>query len=266
MKLGDSLLEYGPHRKSTPQPPRPPSPDDVEAPPQGSSDEAGNDEDSDDSELGLSRATKRRKKSHERAFDNGIVESGELPTAPSNIRSSSFTTSQRSKLDDDHEDPFSSQARSSQPRKPGKTYTKLKNIHKAAQKTPETKACKKQSNVANDDKTTGFRIPDINGLCAKGKSSYEFWVECKLKSKQPTKMDPHRKTAVASRCHLHRVLDRRELPNALREAIAFPPEETSRTRSNYLNLLLRRNSPRPKVLCSRGEQSSTQVLHQVQRS
>ncbi|KAL8829450.1 MAG: hypothetical protein Q9191_002015 [Dirinaria sp. TL-2023a] len=177
-KLGYSLLEYGPHRKSTPRPPqssqipRPPSPDDIEAPPQGSSDEAPSDGASTDSELGLGRATKRRKKSHERASDDDIG-SGELSTAPSNIRSSSFTTSQKSKLEDDSEEHFLtwSQGRSSQSGKLGRTYTKLKNIHKATQETPETKASKKQSNVANDDEATGFRMPDIIGLCAKADES-----------------------------------------------------------------------------------------------
>ena len=174
--LGYTLLEHNPHRKRTPQPsppsqtPRQQVPDDVTVPPRSSSDE-----DSTDSELELSRGTKRRKKSHERALDNGI-ESGELPSAPSNIRSSGFTASQKPKVEDDEEPLWASQGRPSQP---NRTYGNRgpKNIHKAAQKTPETKSRRKQLNAANDGKATGFRVPDIDGMCTKGKSSWHSWAE-----------------------------------------------------------------------------------------
>lgn len=170
VKLPWSLLEHNPHRKSTAQPPqssqtpRPPSPDDIKASPQGSSQDSANDEPSTDSELGLGRASKRRKKSPERALDTDI-DSGELPSASSNIQPSSFTTSQRPKTEDDGEDPFASQGRSSQSR--AKTYSKINNIHKAAQERQETKSSKKQLNAANDGKETSFRVPDIDGLCTK---------------------------------------------------------------------------------------------------
>ena len=172
-----TLLVHNPHRKNKPQssslppqspPPRPSTPEDINALPLGSSDEHSTDSGSD-----LGRARKRRKKGHEGALDrvegnharsplDQDIESGELPNEPSNIRGSIFpATSHKCKTEGDDEDPFASLGRSSQSRKALLTYSggALKNIHKAFQEPEEA-----------NGKATDFHMHDTDAMCTKGKA------------------------------------------------------------------------------------------------
>lgn len=167
VKLGYSL-----HERVRTENTRHQTPEDVEAPPRGSSDE-----ESPDTEFEDPRPNKKRKTSQEEVGDNkGVVRSsstrlvggelGELPSEPSNIQISSFSTSQRVNVDGYEEDPFfGSQGKTSQSRK---TKTYAKNIHTASKEVKEEKPVERSRYTRLGRKSNVLRAHDTDSMCAKG--------------------------------------------------------------------------------------------------
>lgn len=151
------LLTNGPHI-------RPPTPEDLLAPPLGSSDEGTPKEDSDFDEF---RATKRLKRSSDEkdikiksrsSSPPGQSQTTSLACEPSNIVPSSFTTI-KSENDDELDGSFSSYLRSSQSKK---NYGRgLKNIHTAVPKSKQKKDVKKASKPAQSRGVTEFKSRDL---------------------------------------------------------------------------------------------------------
>lgn len=157
---GVHLLTQGPHI-------RPPTPEDLEAPPLGSSDEESAKEDSDFEEF---RPTKRIKRSS--SEDDVKIKSRSssppgqtqsvttsLACEPSNIPPSSWTS--QTKFDDADEPYglFSSQSRPSQPKK---TYSRgVNNIHTAGPELKQKKDVKKASKPAKNQGATEFKTRDL---------------------------------------------------------------------------------------------------------
>lgn len=159
------LLTKGPHI-------RPRTPEDLLAPPLGSSDEETAKEDSDFEEF---RPTKRRKRSSNEedikiksrsSSPPGQSQTTSLACEPSNIVPSSFTTI-KSEDDDELDGSFRSYLRSSQTRK---SYGRgLKNIHIAAPKSKQKEDVKKASKPAQSWGATEFKSRDLGDSLLLGK-------------------------------------------------------------------------------------------------
>lgn len=160
------LLQQGPHL-------RPPTPEDPKAPPQGSSDEESAKEDSEFEEV---RPTKRVKRSTSEEFVKIKSRSSSPPRQsksttttfacePSNIPPASWTSSTKLDEADEPYGPFSSQSRSSQPRK---TYG-VKNIHTAGPGSKQKNDVKKASKPAQSRGATGFKRRDLGDSLSLGR-------------------------------------------------------------------------------------------------
>lgn len=162
------LLKQGPHI-------RPPTPEDPKAPPLGSSDEESAKEDSDFEEV---RPTKRIKRSSSEE-DVKIKSRSSSPPGqsqsvttslacePSNIPPSSWTSRTKPDEADEPYGPFSSQSRSSQPKK---TYRGgVKNIHTAGLESKQKKDVKKASKSAQNRGATGFKRWDVGDSLSMGR-------------------------------------------------------------------------------------------------
>lgn len=162
------LLKQGPHI-------RPLTPEDLNAPPLGSSDGESAKEDSDFEDV---RPPKRMKRSSTEEDVKIKNRSSSLPgqsqsvttslaCEPSNIPPLSFTSS--TKLDDADEPygPFSSQSRSSQPKK---TYRRgVKNIHTVGPELKQKKDVKKASKPAHSRGASGFKTRDFGTSLSLGR-------------------------------------------------------------------------------------------------
>lgn len=163
----DHLLKHGPHA-------RPPTPEDLKAPPLGSSDEESAKEDSDFEGF---RPTKRRKRSsseeHAKIKSRSSPPPGQnqsgttsLACEPSNIQPSSWTSRTKFEEADEPHGPFGSQSRSSQPKN---TYGRgVNNIHTAGPKLKQKKDVKKASKFAKNRGATGFENRDLGDALSLG--------------------------------------------------------------------------------------------------
>ncbi len=165
---GVHLLTQGPHI-------RPPTPEDFKAPPLGSSDEESAKEDPDFEEV---RPTKKIKRSSGEE-DAKIKSRSSTPPAqsqsvttslacePSNIPPSVWTSRTKPDEADEPYGPFSSQSRSSQPKK---TYRGgVKNIHTAGPELKQKKDVKKASKPAQNRGATGFKTRDVGDSLSLGR-------------------------------------------------------------------------------------------------
>lgn len=164
------LLRHGPHM-------RPPTPEDLKAPPQSSGDEEPAEE---DSEFEEARPTKRQKRSNSQ--EDVKVESRSsspprqsqstiLACEPSNIQPSSWT---KTKYDDDEDlgEYFSSQLRSSQPQKSyGGGARTVRNIHTSSPHASKRKGGKKAPDRAQIRDRNGFKTRDVGGALLLGRSA-----------------------------------------------------------------------------------------------
>ena len=176
--LKNEKLSYGhllttlPSGTEKPQTVRPPTPEDLTAPPQGSSDDESAREDSEFEDD--TRPAKRRKTSIETEWDlkkersSSPIQSekaaGTLVCEPSNIAPSSFVSATSHGRDSDEEGPFGSSQMNR-----GKIYRRgVKNIHTSSPKGKPKGVANKASSPFRSQDTGGFRSKDLREMLTLG--------------------------------------------------------------------------------------------------